>query len=147
MKIIITEDQARRLNIIDPSSDPIVKMEQYSKLKMDVIDKMYQKIGNLSISEITSPDFELDLDSTLNNISSESHKIYMLGYRYLESISDEEADGLDVKLDDANSALSAKIDGLEALIYGIKNINYISLENQLPNVFKAQEPLDITDHQ
>jgi hypothetical protein len=147
MKIIITEDQARRLNILNSSSDPILKMEQYAKLKVDVIDKMYEKILNLSVSEIISEDFELAIKSNLSEISNESHKIYILGYRYLESMSDEEADGLDMRLDDANSILSAKINALEALIYGIENLNYISIENELTNVFKPQEPLDITDQQ
>jgi hypothetical protein len=141
MKIIITEDQARRLNILNSDSNPIEKLEQHVKLKADVVDSLYQNFVNLSIIDALSPDFDTNILNILNDMGTEVKHLSNLAYRYLDNFSDEEAAGLDVKIDEATSFLSDKISGLELIINNIRELQNIT------NVFKTQKPIDITDKQ
>lgn len=145
MKIIITEDQARRLNILNPNSDPIVKLEQYVKLKTEVIDGMFQNLVNLSLIEIMNPDFNLDLDNVIDDVKSGVNKLYIAGYRYLDTLSDDESEGLDVKLDDASRLLTDKLYAMEIIVNKVQDLKQASNEFHLTDVFKNQEPLDITN--
>jgi hypothetical protein len=147
MKIVITEDQARRLNILNADSDPIVKLEQYVKLKSDIVDKLYNNFVNLSLAELLSPEFEVTILPLLNEIETQTNQLSNLAYRYLDGMNDEESDGLDIKIDEASRNINDKISGLEMIVSKVQELKELSNQYKVSNVFKFQEPLDITDQQ
>ncbi|MND05237.1 hypothetical protein D3C83_258960 [compost metagenome] len=62
-------------------------------------------------------------------------------------MSDEESDGLDVKIDEASRNINDKIYGLEMIVSKVQELKELSNQYKVSNVFKSQEPLDITDQQ
>ena len=119
MKIIITEQQARRLKILKEDINPLERVIQYSKLKIDDINKIYREVIKLSIEDVMNPNFNAEIfTDPLDIIYTEIHKLNTAALHYVNSTPDE---GDDVILNNAERAINDKIFYIKDILNELKD--------------------------
>lgn len=145
MKIKITEAQARRLNLLKESNDPVARIEQYVKIKSEVVNNLYDKIVNLSVYELLTGNINFNADARmLMLITDEVRILSKQAYSYINNLPD---DNLDQRIDDAQYFLDNKIDSLQLIISSIERVYEMEDEHKVTQFFKNSGPMDITDIQ
>ena len=149
MKIKLTEDQARRLDILNKDNNPVVTLQEFVKMKIPVINKIYSKVTQLTISDILNHDMSDDLKVFNDDLDKMDDKVSSLrtgAYNYLESMSDDEYEqGMDVIVDDAYEMLYNKISALQFIFLHLGHLNDLNPTHGVLDKFKDNEPLDITN--
>lgn len=137
MKIKITETQANRIGLLMEAVDPLAKLENYSKMKSDTINSIYNNVTSASIMDVINNQINFsqyieildDIEQTTNMLSDKA-------YQYIDELPDE---GLDVRIDNAHDAIDKKIDVLKVLLINLHDIQNLGTRD----VFHDNQPLDI----
>lgn len=145
MKIKITEDQAKRLNLLKENNNPIDKLKQYVNIKSNIVDNLYNKLINLSVYELLTEKIDFNqIDRMLMIMEDEIHVLIRQGYSYIEDLPDE---GLDRVIDETEEILNGKISSIHLLISVIEKVPDLEDEYRITKDFSGNNPLDITDIQ
>ena len=145
MKIKITEAQARRLNLLKESNDPVARIEQYVKIKIGFVDNLYDSIVNLSVYELLTE--KINFNEKANSLMVISDEISLLArqaYSYIHDLPDE---GLDQRIDYAKETMDGKVDSLQLIISAIERVIETEEDYKVTQFFKSSGPMDITDIQ
>jgi uncharacterized protein YoxC len=147
MKIKITEAQARRLNLLKESNDPVVVLNNYLTKSKQTLNKIFNELTDKTLKEINEINFDL-INSTINTIEKESSILYKKVEVLIDDASnnsrwddyDRLTDKLNPEWDDFNSKLTT----IEDLLYKLNQLHEYFIEKDVMSNF---EPLDITDIQ
>lgn len=147
MKIKITEAQARRLNLLKESNDPVVVLNNYLTKSKQTLNKIFNELTDKTLKEINEINFDL-INSTINTIEKESSILYKKVEVLIDDASnnsrwddyDKLTDKLNPEWDDFNSKLTT----IEDLVYKLNQLHEYFIEKDVMSNF---EPLDITDIQ
>lgn len=143
MRIRITEGQANRLNILNNGDNPVKLLNQYTKLKMDVIDSIYEMISNLSISELISSDLNIDKYMDIfDGIEIGINKYKENAFNFIGH--DDEKEEERREADIISYDLERKISGLSGLVNILSRVKNELGENEYLRMFNGNEPLDVT---
>jgi len=144
-KIIITEDQAKRLNILSDKGNPIEKIVQFSEIKTDVLNNLFNDIvNNSTLVDANKFDFK-KIDEQISNIYDELMVLEKNATSYINDMSDEEFNGEDVIVDEAVSNVKEKLYIIKEIITALGDLAKIFKEENVFDKFKVNTPLDITD--
>lgn len=134
MKIIVTEQQAYRLNFIQEAANPLDSIEIYAKETAANLDKIYGKLININIQEILDDSLELNrVNELLDNVYYGIHEKVMSAYKFIDAMDE---DGLDVRIDNAESLVKGKLEVLQEIIKKINELkNALSMysSNEIDN--------------
>jgi len=145
MRIKITEEQAKRLNILTEDSYPIVNLEQFVKLKMDIVDAFFSKLINLSISDVLNDDGKLQVIKDRVEIMDKAlSDHYVRAVRYIENLPDNpEDEELLTRCEDAKHEISNKLQTLIDLISSLEKLSEESKNQEYFKFFKDSGPMEI----
>jgi Fe2+ or Zn2+ uptake regulation protein len=142
MKIKITENQAKRLNVLKENINPIENLKQYVKIKSGIVDNLYNKLVNLSVYELLTEKIDFNqIDRMLMVMEDEIHVLIRQSYSYIEDLPDE---GLDRIIDETEEELNGKISSIHLLISVIEKVPDLEDEYKITKDFINNGPLDIT---
>lgn len=144
MRIRITEDQANRLNILNNGDNPVKLLNQYTKLKMDVIDQIYDTLVNLSISELMNPEFNLrGYEDVISGIEVGVRNYKESAFTFIGN--DDEHEEEISEADMIPYDLERKLSGLDSMISSIGTLRNDLEDNEYLRMFKGNEPMDVTN--
>lgn len=144
-KIIITESQAKRLQILDDKGNPVDKIVQYSKIKTDILNELFNNVANNStLLDANKFDFK-KLDDQISNIYDELISLEKEATTYVNDMSDEEFDGEDVIIDEAVSDVKEKLYVLKEIVSTLGDLAKLFKDEKVFEKFKVETPLDVTD--
>ena len=144
-KIIITESQAKRLEILDDKGNPVDKIVQYSKIKTDILNELFNNVANNStLLDANKFDFK-KLDDQISNIYDELISLEKEATTYVNDMSDEEFDGEDVIIDEAVSDVKEKLYILKEIVSTLGDLAKLFKDEKVFEKFKVETPLDVTD--
>lgn len=144
-KIIITESQAKRLQILDDKGNPVDKIVQYSKIKTDILNELFNNVANNStLLDANKFDFK-KLDDQISNIYNELMSLAKEATNYVNDMDDEEFDGEDVIIDDAVSDVEEKLLILKEIVSTMGDLAKLFKDKKVFEKFKVETPLDVTD--
>jgi hypothetical protein len=142
MKIKITEQQAKRLRIINEDVDVLTQFEQLCRAKSQEMDKLYMKLTDLSVAEILNGEVSFEeMESYVRNIEGKLMDANRKAYSYIENLPEED---LDLRIDDAFDKANGKIASIQLIIYGLKELQYSSEEHNLTKDFANLKPIEIS---
>lgn len=147
MRVKITEKQLKRIKErLTEQVDKVVEFEQFCKEKAQEVNTIYSKVIGLSVAEIINN--EVNISKIINYVWELENKVIWSKkketYNYIEMLSDEEADNLDLRIDNANSFVVGKIDSLNLILQELDDLQNASKENDLVKSFSDVKPIDIT---
>lgn len=141
MKIKITENQAKRLKLINEETDIISQLEQFSKIKSQEINNIFLKLSETTINEIIGGSVNLpELSKHLDNIDSGLYAANKKAYAFIETLPDE---NLDLRIDRAFSSLNLKLTSVNMIVNELKKLSDILAEHNVKDVFKEAKPIEI----
>lgn len=144
-KIIITESQAKRLQILDDKGNPVDKIVQYSKIKTDILNELFNNVANNStLLDANKFDFK-KLDDQISNIYDELISLEKEATTYVNDMSDEEFDGEDVIIDEAVSDVKEKLYILKEIVSTLGDLAKLFKDEKVFEKFKVETPLDVTN--
>ena len=144
-KIIITESQAKRLQILDDKGNPVDKIVQYSKIKTDILNELFNNVvNNSTLLDANKFDFK-KLDDQISNIYDELISLEKEATTYVNDMSDAEFDGEDVIIDDAVSDVEEKLLILKEIVSTLGDLAKLFKDEKVFEKFKVETPLDVTD--
>lgn len=144
-KIIITEEQAKRLNILSEQSNPIEKIVQFSKIKTDVLNNLFNDIvNNSSIFDAIKFNF-VKIDEQMSNIYNELLVLAEAAYAHIEDMSDEEFTDEDVVVDEVVYDVKEKIYIIKDIITALGDLAKTFKDENVLSKFNVETPLDITN--
>lgn len=142
MKIKITEQQAKRLRIINEDIDVLSQFEQLCKVNSQEMDKLYMKLSDLSVAEILNNEVSLEeMESYVRNIEAKLMDANRKAYSYIENLPDE---NLDLRIDNAFDKANGKISSIQLIIYGLKDLQNSSEEHNLTKDFENLKPIEVS---
>ena len=134
MRVKITEKQLKRIKEqLTEQVDKVVEFEQFCKDKVQEVNKIYSKVIGLSVAEIINNEVNI---SKIVNYVWELENTLIWGKKkeadnYIETLSDKEAENLDLRIDDAYSFIVKKIDSLNLILEGLDDLQKESEETEL----------------
>jgi hypothetical protein len=146
MRVKITEKQLKRIKEqLTEQVDKVVEFEQFCKDKVQEVNRIYSKVIGLSVAEIINNEVNI---SKIVNYVWELENTIIWGKKkeaenYIETLSDEEAENLDLRIDDAYSFIVKKIDSLNLILEGLDDLQKESEETELLKSFSDVKPIDI----
>ena len=146
MRVKITEKQLKRIKEqLTEQVDKVVEFEQFCKDKVQEVNKIYSKVIGLSVAEIINNEVNI---SKIVNYVWELENTLIWGKKkeadnYIETLSDKEAEKLDLRIDDAYSFIVKKIDSLNLILEGLDDLQKESEETELLKSFSDVKPIDI----
>ena len=146
MRVKITEKQLKRIKEqLTEQVDKVVEFEQFCKDKVQEVNKIYSKVIGLSVAEIINNEVNI---SKIVNYVWELENTLIWGKKkeadnYIETLSDKEAENLDLRIDDAYSFIVNKIDSLNLILEGLDDLQKESEETELLKSFSDVKPIDI----
>jgi hypothetical protein len=146
MRVKITEKQLKRIKEqLTEQVDKVVEFEQFCKDKVQEVNKIYSKVIGLSVAEIINNEVNI---SKIVNYVWELENTLIWGKKkeadnYIETLSDKEAENLDLRIDDAYSFIVKKIDSLNLILEGLDDLQKESEETELLKSFSDVKPIDI----
>ena len=144
-KIIITESQAKRLQILEDKGNPVNKIVQYSKIKTDILNELFNNVANNStLLDANKFDFK-KLDDQISNIYDELISLEKKATTYVNAMSKEEFDGEDVIIDEAVSDVKEKLYILKEIVSTLGDLAKLFKDEKVFEKFKVETPLDVTD--
>ena len=142
MKIKITEQQAKRLRIINEDVDVLTQFEQLCRAKSQEMDKLYMKLTDLSVAEILNGEVSFEeMESYVRNIEGKLMDANRKAYSYIENLPEED---LDLRIDDAFDKANGKIASIQLIIYGLRDLQDSSEEHNLTKDFANLKPIEIS---
>ncbi len=144
MRIRITEDQANRLNILNNGDDPIKLLNQYTKLKMDIVDNIYNTLVNLSVSELMNSELNLEgYEDIISGIEVGINKYKENAFNFIGH--DDEKEEQRREADIIPYDLERKISGLDSMLSTLDRTMSALEDNEYLRLFKGNKPIDITN--
>lgn len=141
-RIRITEDQAKRLKLINENTDPLSSYEHFCKVKAQEVNRIYSRVISISISEIISNEVNMgNLNDMLSKIESEAHIGSRRAYQHIKNM--PEAD-LDLRIDNAFDVVMNKLTPLQLIVMDLEKLQNSIQESDLTKSFKDITPIDIT---
>jgi hypothetical protein len=146
MRVKITEKQLKRIKEqLTEQVDKVVEFEQFCKDKVQEVNKIYSKVIGLSVAEIINNEVNI---SKIVNYVWELENTLIWGKKkeadnYIETLSDKEAENLDLRIDDAYSFIVKKIDSLNLILEGLDDLQKESEETELLKSFSDVKPIEI----
>lgn len=142
MKIKITEQQAKRLRIINEDIDVLSQFEQLCKVNSQEMDKLYMKLSDLSVAEILNNEVSFEeMESYVRNIEAKLMDANRKAYSYIENLPEED---LDLRIDNAFDKANGKISSIQLIIYGLKDLQNSSEEHNLTKDFENLKPIEVS---
>jgi len=147
MRVKITEKQLKRIKEqLTEQVDKVVEFEQFCKDKVQEVNKIYSKVIGLSVAEIINNEVNI---SKIVNYVWELENTIIWGKKkeaenYIETLSDEEAENLDLRIDNAYSFIVKKIDSLNLILEELDDLQKESEDNELLKSFSDVKPIDIS---
>ena len=146
MKIKITEDQAKRLNLINEDVNPLTQYEAFCKQMIEKVNKVYLHVTAISIAEILNNQVNMEeINSQLDKIESEVYNGSRRAYQYIANLP-EDTD-LDIRIDNANSLVMDKLTPLQLITMDLEKIQLSIEQHDITGPFKDVKPMDISDMQ
>lgn len=149
MKLKITNEQAKRLNLISEQVDDIIKFEEICKKQIEEVNKFFVMITNMYVFDLISQ----SADNTLRTYYNELDKIDTVLYNQstrLSSIIDgmeneDERYNLQDRVDSAYFPILKKINALHSLIDELKKVSELSeyKEDGILDIFKDVKSMNI----
>lgn len=141
-KIIITESQAKRLNLITEDMNPLIQFEAYCKELLKEVNKQYVKVISLSIGEILNNEIDMaDVNDYLNKIEDKLRVANKKTYSYIEALPEND---LDLRVDNANDSVMIRLTSLQLITMDLEKIQSSSNEHNIKDSFGDVEPMDIS---
>jgi diphthamide synthase (EF-2-diphthine--ammonia ligase) len=142
MKIKITEQQAKRLRILNEDIDVLSQFEQLCIAKSQEVDKLYMKLTDLSVAEILNGEVSLEqMETYVRNIERKLMDANRKAYSYIENLPEED---LDLRIDNAFDKANGKISSIQLIIYGLRDLQDSSKEHKLTKDFANLKPIEIS---
>jgi hypothetical protein len=143
MKIRITENQAKRLNLIKEDVNPLIKFEEYCKIKVKEINSLYNNMMMVSIGNIVNNEIDTGkLKNRLDEMESEMNDMNKRAYDYINNLPDGD---LDLRIDRATDMVSNKLTSLQLIVMDLEKLQELIEEHNLTNSFSDIKPIDITN--
>lgn len=147
-KIKITEDQAKRLKLINENTEPVIKFETFCEKLNAEIDKLYLNVTNLSVSDILSNNPNINtLQGILNNYDDYLYSNKMKAQNFINSLPEDQLHSLDLRIDNVNSKVSNKISSLSIILSDLEKLQTANETHDLSGQFKNVKPMDISNIQ
>jgi hypothetical protein len=147
MRVKITEKQLKRIKEqLTEQVDKVFEFEQFCKDKVQEVNRIYSKVIGLSVAEIINKEVNI---SKIVNYVWELENTIIWGKKkeaenYIETLSDEEAENLDLRIDNAYSFIVKKIDSLNLILEELDDLQKESEDNELLKSFSDVKPIDIS---
>ena len=147
MRVKITEKQLKRIKEqLTEQVDKVFEFEQFCKDKVQEVNRIYSKVIGLSVAEIINKEVNI---SKIVNYVWELENTLIWGKKkeaenYIETLSDEEAENLDLRIDNAYSFIVKKIDSLNLILEELDDLQKESEDNELLKSFSDVKPIDIS---
>ena len=147
MRVKITEKQLKRIKEqLTEQVDKVFEFEQFCKDKVQEVNRIYSKVIGLSVAEIINNEVNI---SKIVNYVWELENTLIWGKKkeaenYIETLSDEEAENLDLRIDNAYSFIVKKIDSLNLILEELDDLQKESEDNELLKSFSDVKPIDIS---
>jgi hypothetical protein len=147
MRVKITEKQLKRIKEqLTEQVDKVFEFEQFCKDKVQEVNRIYSKAIGLSVAEIINKEVNI---SKIVNYVWELENTIIWGKKkeaenYIETLSDEEAENLDLRIDNAYSFIVKKIDSLNLILEELDDLQKESEDNELLKSFSDVKPIDIS---
>jgi hypothetical protein len=147
MRVKITEKQLKRIKEqLTEQVDKVFEFEQFCKDKVQEVNRIYSKVIGLSVAEIINKEVNI---SKIVNYVWELENTIIWGKKkeaenYIETLSDEEAENLDLRIDNAYSFIVKKIDSLNQILEELDDLQKESEDNELLKSFSDVKPIDIS---
>lgn len=142
MKIKITEQQAKRLRIINEDIDVLSQFEQLCRVNSQEMDKLYMKLSDLSVAEILNNEVSFEeMESYVRNIEAKLMDANRKAYSYIENLPEED---LDLRIDNAFDKANGKISSIQLIIYGLKDLQNSAEEHNLTKDFENLKPIEVS---
>jgi hypothetical protein len=145
MKIKISESQAKRLQLIKEETNPLIGFEQFCKVKIQEINKLYTNISHVSIGEIVNHEIDMTkINNRLEEIETSLNEMNKKAYDYINNLPESD---LDLRIDRASDSVSNKLTSLQLIIGDLEKIQKLVLDHNLGNSFSDIKPIDISNNQ
>lgn len=142
MKIRITEEQAKRIKLINEDTNPLTQFEHFCSLKIQEINKLYVRVINFNVAEIVNNEVNIgEISRVLSKMGTALYEANKVAYRYIETLPEED---LDLKIDNIYDAVTDKLTALELIIMDLETLQDKAEEHHLVKSFSDTKPLDIT---
>jgi len=142
MKIRITEEQAKRIKLINEDINQLIQFEEFCKRKIQEINTIYVKVINLTIAEVVNGEVDMvKIERILGSIGTSIHEANKVAYRYIEGLPEE---NLDLRIDKVYDAVTDKLTSLELIVMDLESLQSKAKEHHLSNSFSDTKPIDIT---
>jgi len=149
MKLKITNEQAKRLNLINEQVDDIIKFEELCKKQIEEVYKFFVKITNMYVIDL----IEQGADNTLKTYYDAIDKIDTVLYNQSTRLSniidkldnEDERYSLQDRVDSAYYPILKKVNGLHELIDSLRKVSELSeyKEDGLLDIFKDVKSMNI----
>lgn len=133
-RIIITEDQAKRLNLINEDVNPLTVLERISNVRTPEMDSLYVKLSKITIEALIKnsldvPNLQRYID---HKIETELDNAYSNAYDYSSSSSDD----LTERIDLAYYPLKRKINAIQLILGGLEKFQSSMSDGKVSKTFK-----------
>lgn len=142
-KIIITEDQAKRLNLINEDINPLSQYEQFCKVRVEEVNKLYSRVTSISIGEILNNDVNMEqMNGLLDKIENDMRAGNKRAYDYINNLPESD---LDIRIDRAYDTVNDKLTALQLIVMDLEKLQLSTEQHNLLKSFSDVKPLDIND--
>lgn len=144
MKIIITEEQANRLNLLPAKEDPISKVQRYTNLNEPILDNLFNELINLTLMEIINDNYNFEaVGDKISMMESESRKLHNYANDWIETQPEDDNYDLDNRLYEADRKFDDKLTIIEDLINGLSKLKENFDENDILSKFTKSKQIEI----
>lgn len=142
MKIKITENQAKRLGLINENIDPLTQYEDYCKKMVERVNAIYRQVINVTIDDLVHNKVNMEeinkqLDAIDMGIGEGSRK----AYAYIENKPESD---LDIRIDKAHDLVNDRLTPLQLITMDLERLQSANTSHNYVKVFSDIKPLDIT---
>lgn len=133
MKIKITEDQAKRLGLINENLDPLSQYEMYCKSMVKKVNAIYHKVIRITINDLVHNKVNMEeinqqLDAIDSAISDGSRK----AYAYIETLPEE---NLDLRIDRAHDLVNDRLTPLQLITMDLEKLQAANTSHNYVKAF------------
>lgn len=142
MKIKITESQAKRFKLLNENADPLSQFEKLCSIKIQEINKLYNRVTALSIYEILHKEMDMaSIYSLLDKIENDLQMGDRDAYAYIKNRPEED---LDLRIDKAHDNVMNRLTPLQLIVMDLEKLQLSTEEHDLTKAFKDIKPIDIS---
>jgi len=149
MKLKITNEQAKRLSLINEQLDDIIKFEDLCKKQMEEVNKIFVQITNMYVIELIEQGGDNTLKNYYNTLDKIDTTLYNQSNRLSNTIStmedEDEMDRLQDRVDSAYFPILKKVNALHKLIDSLRAVSDLSDsgEDSMLDIFKDIKSMNI----